>query len=146
MDLWLVGLVALVAVAAAALITRRLSRALDRRARRRRARRAASGETESEALLEAAGYRIVDRQVAGGLTLLIDGEPVRFDLRADFVVERLGERFVAEVKTGDLAPRIEYAPTRRQLIEYLLAYDVNGVVLVDADSGEITGVTIRNRS
>ena len=33
---------------------------------------------------------------------------------------------VAEVKTGRLAPRIDTPATRRQLLEYRLAFDVDG--------------------
>lgn len=142
MDLRLVVAVVAVAMLAAALITARLARRRDRRRRERRARRAVAGEHESQALLEAAGYRVLDRQVRGELTLWIDGAPIAFEVRADFVVERGGQRFVAEVKTGELAPRIDYAPTRRQLIEYLLAYQVSGVILVDADTGTLTDVSI----
>lgn len=134
MKLWLV--VAL--VVAVAIATLRIARLLDRRARIRRARRAIDGEDDSEALLADAGFEIIDRQVAGAITLWVDGEATDFELRADFLVERGGARFVAEVKTGERAPRLGYAPTRRQLIEYLLAYDVSGAVLVDADAGELT--------
>jgi hypothetical protein len=129
------GLVALIAIVA--VLTLRAARLVDSRRRKRRARRAMAGEDDSEALLEEAGYEILGRQVAGALTLRVDGADARFDLRADFVVGRDGERFVAEVKTGERAPRIEYAPTRRQLLEYMLAYEVSGVILVDADAGEL---------
>jgi hypothetical protein len=47
---------------------------------------------------------------------------------------------VAEVKTGTLAPRIETATTRRQLLEYRVAFAVDGVLLVDADAGTVRRV------
>ena len=64
-------------------------------------------------------------------TLWVDGEPVDVRSRADGVVERDGLRFVAEVKTGQMAPNPRNPATRRQLLEYLHVFDVDGVLLVD---------------
>jgi hypothetical protein len=134
------GLAALVLIVAA--LTLRAARWLDRRRRQARATRALDGEDDSEALLEEAGYEILGRQVAGELTLVVDGEAIGFGLRADFLVARDGARFVAEVKTGERAPRLGYGPTRRQLLEYVLAFEVCGAVLVDADTGALTVVEL----
>lgn len=51
-------------------------------------------------------------------------------------------RFIAEVKTGRIAPSLAYGATRRQLLEYAAAFDVDGVLLVDADRGTITHVEV----
>ena len=61
-------------------------------------------------------------------------------VRADLLVSRGARRFVAEVKTGARAPRIETAATRRQLLEYAVAYDVDGVLLVDMEEHTISEV------
>jgi hypothetical protein len=53
------------------------------------------------------------------------------------VVAGGGLRYVAEVKTGAFAPRLETAATRRQLLEYRIAFDVDGVLLVDADAERV---------
>ena len=58
-------------------------------------------------------------------------------MRADYLVEADGEVLVAEVKTGDVAPRIETAATRRQLLEYHVAFEVDGVLLVCPERGVI---------
>jgi hypothetical protein len=52
------------------------------------------------------------------------------------VRSRVG-RYIAEVKTGRAAVRLDTAATRRQLLEYRVAFDVDGVLLVDAEAGEI---------
>jgi hypothetical protein len=59
------------------------------------------------------------------------------DVRADYVVGVSGRRYVAEVKTGVFAPRLETAATRRQLLEYRIAFDVDGVLLVDAETERV---------
>ncbi len=107
-----------------------------RRARRRGAR-AVRGEVGAIALLEEAGYRVVGRQVRATWVPLVDGEPFPIELRADYVVELDGERLVAEVKTGEAAPNLSTAATRRQLLEYRVAFGVDGVLLVCPERGAI---------
>ena len=107
---------------------------------RRRGARAVSGEEAAETLLEDAGYEILERQL--GLTWEIDcdGEAIEFLLRADLLVERDGEEFIAEVKTGDLAPSLTNSSTRRQMLEYSIAFNSPTILLVDVERGEILEV------
>lgn len=122
------------------LVRARWRRYLASRRARRRARRAVEGEHEAEALLRDAGYDVCDRQVALTWTIMCDGEAVDIELRADLIVERDGARYVAEVKTGEHAPRISNAATRRQLLEYLVAYKADGVLLVDVPEERVQQV------
>jgi hypothetical protein len=103
----------------------------------RRAARAGRGEVEAEALLEAHGYTVLERQVRCLWWICVDGEEEEVELRADLLVEREGNRFIAEVKTGQRAPDPAFPPTRRQLLEYRLAFDPYGVLLVDVEAGDI---------
>jgi len=107
----------------------------------KRARRASAGELAAEELLEAHGYTVLDRQVRCVWWMEVDGEEEEVELRADLLVERDGERFIAEVKTGVQAPDPAFPPTRRQLLEYRLAFDPYRVLLVDIEGGEIMEVT-----
>jgi hypothetical protein len=104
---------------------------------KRRAQRAGAGEDRAAVLLARAGFAIVARQAATTWAPLVDGEPQETALRADYLVERLGELFVAEVKTGDEAPSLQTAATRRQLLEYSIAFGADGVLLVCPESGVI---------
>jgi hypothetical protein len=106
-------------------------------AARARMAHAARGEVRAESLVRRAGYHVVARQVRGAWTIRADGEPLAIGLRADLLVAKGGRRYVAEVKTGALAPRLDHAPTRRQLLEYKVAFDVDGVLLVDAESDRV---------
>jgi hypothetical protein len=99
--------------------------------------RGAAGEVRAEALLKRMGFAILGRQVAARYGLGVDGAEMPVDLRADFVVARGGRCYVAEVKTGTFAPRLETAATRRQLLEYRVAFAVDGVLLVDAEAGRV---------
>ncbi|MEZ4400155.1 MAG: hypothetical protein R3B06_09060 [Kofleriaceae bacterium] len=126
---------------AAALVALRIARRRAARQRSRRARTvgatAAAGERDGAALLEAAGFAITGRQVRHTIVVAVDGERYDAGLRCDYLVERAGEAWVAEIKTGDDAPSLTNPATRRQLLEYQVAYAVVGVVLVDATAGAV---------
>ena len=61
-------------------------------------------------------------------------------MRLDLEVERSGQLYVAEVKTGTLAPDPTLAATRRQLREYAALLPDHGMLLVDMESETITEV------
>jgi hypothetical protein len=110
-----------------------------------RSRRAIEGELRAEPMLRRAGYEVLERQARTSWTVYADGEPIEVGLRADLIVQRGGRRYVAEVKTGKLAPRLDHAPTRRQLLEYRVAFGVDGVLLVDAEEGRVKVVELGGR-
>jgi len=107
---------------------------------RAQAATAAAGEVRAEKLLARAGFAIEGRQVVATWTVRVDGEEQAVGLRADFVVARGGRRYVAEVKTGAVAPELAAPATRRQLLEYRCAFAVDGVLLVDAEAGRVRAV------
>lgn len=109
---------------------------------RARMRRAAIGERDAEPLLERAGYKVRDRQVRASLEYRLDGDACVVEVQADYLVERDGRAWVAEVKTGRAAPRLSTRATRRQLLEYAHAFEAAGVLLVDADRGTVHRVTL----
>ena len=62
----------------------------------------------------------------------VDGERVAYEVCADFVVERGGERAIVEVKTAGAAKPSSPA-TRRQIFEYAALYGVNRAYMFDGD-------------
>ena len=104
---------------------------------RRRGARAVQGEHDAEQLLEVAGFEIVERQLRKLWSLECDGEIRQFDLRADLLVAKDGQQYIAEVKTGERAPDLANAATRRQLLEYALAYQSPTILLVDVEGEAI---------
>lgn len=118
-------------------IARRLSSLRASWRAKHRTRRALSRERDAEPLLRELGFRIVERQARRHYRLRRDGEPFEVELRADLVVRGRGRRWVADVKTGAEAPRLTTPATRRQLLEYRVAYDVDGVLLVDMEEGVV---------
>lgn len=137
---------ALAAVAALALVLValvalgfRLSRWWRARLLGGRRRRGSRAEGRAFALLERHGYRIVGAQETAVGFVIIDGDEQTFDLRADAIVEKDGERLVAEVKSG-AAAAVTTRATRRQLLEYAYTYGLDGVLLVDMEAERIVRV------
>jgi hypothetical protein len=105
------------------------------RANRARAAVARTGEVAAEKLLARHGFVVVGRQVTGRWSLRIDGDEREVRCRADLVVRPKRDRhalYVAEVKTGG-AVDPTLPSTRRQLLEYAMAFDVDGVLLLDME-------------
>jgi hypothetical protein len=139
---WLAALaiVLFVVVVLQALVVR--ARAWSRRRRIvGRVERAGEGERRALAWLGQLGFDVLGAQVAVTYPVEVDGRTVTVGVRADFLVEKDGARYVVEVKTGALAPRIETPSTRRQLLEYKVAFDVDGILLVDAEAGQLHSVS-----
>lgn len=109
--------------------------------RRRRARHALVAEDAAASLLARHGFLVTHRQATVAYRLLDDGRPITIALRADYLVARGGERLVAEVKSGARAPQLHHGPTRRQLLEYQLAFAVDGVLLVDMERADVRRIT-----
>lgn len=131
--IWL-GLLAL------ALLAWGWARSRTRRGNAQRARRADRAEDGAERLLIAQGFRVEGRQVRHTFDILVDGEALPVSCRADLVVRRRRQRFVAEVKSSGHHTDPTHPATRRQLLEYRLAFNVDGVLLVDMARGRITEV------
>lgn len=115
----------------------------ERRALARR-RQGLRGEEQAIPLLERAGYTVLATQHGGNFHAEVDGQPWTYPLRADLLVRRKsdGALWIAEVKTGTVAPLLTHGPTRRQLLEYTLAFrhEVEGALLVAPETGEVTCV------
>ncbi len=119
-----------------------------RRYRLARNRRIGSqGEEQAVAILEGAGYHIISAQSERVARMLVDGESRQYAVRADFVVERQGRRYAAEVKAGEVVRDPVHSDTRRQLLEYRVVFhEMAGVLLVDVPSRSVLKVVFPDLS
>ena len=131
------GLIAALGLMLILVLRQALGDWLRRRQLSSRFRRARQGESQARELLEAQGYAVIASQAVQSYILTVDGAELQVPLRADYLVTRDGLRYVAEVKTGTYAPQIRTGGTRRQLLEYRVAFDVDGVLLVDAEGQRV---------
>jgi len=94
-------------------------------------------ERSAADLLSSLGFQIDAVQARTHYELRVDGEPLMIELRVDYLVSKHNLSYAADVKSGPQATRVQHAATRRQLLEYQLAYDVDGVLLVDMEREQI---------
>ena len=88
-------------------------------------------QEEAEGLLKKRGFKIVDKQKRADIVTYIDGKPNLGYVQADFIVERNGKKYVAEVKAGEMVSDPNEPSTRRQMLEYKFAYKPFGLLLVN---------------
>lgn len=137
----LVLLSSLLSLLLGALLARKLGQVKARQVARAHNVRGRKGELAAERMLARHGYTPIARQLRGSYQVQVGEELLEVALHADFLVERAGRTFVAEVKTGRHAPRFEHAETRRQLLEYQLGFAVDSVLLVDVENGQLREVS-----
>lgn len=138
------GVVVAVTVLLTLALTLLVLRWLRRRGGARGRSRGLAGERRARRVLERAGYRVLEQGVEGRAHVVVDGRRLETPLHVDYLVERSGERFLVEVKTG-ARRRATIDTTRRQLLEYCLAFGVDVVLLVDAEEGHIQRVSFDYR-
>ena len=105
-------------------------------------KRGTKAERKAVKLLQKNGYEILDAQVRLTGHFFVDGKLTEFDLRPDFLVERSGYRYIAEIKTGD-ASNPKNLNTRRQLHEYSHYSGMGSVLLVDPTKNSIQSVSFK---
>jgi hypothetical protein len=139
-DAALLTALALLLLALGAAISWWLRSLIGRWRRGRRLAHASRAELAAAELLERAGYRVLGYQVDRNWPVIVNGRNVTIRLRVDYLVARRGVLYVADAKTGELAISIHHAATRRQLLEYLIAYGAHGALLVDMETRRIQEV------
>ena len=97
----------------------------------------AQAEKDAVTLLERHGYAILEGQVSEENVFLVDGEETVSAVRADYIAEKEGKRFVVEVKSGESAPSPTNSATRRQLLEYEHVFRPDGLILADMRQGKL---------
>ena len=105
-------------------------------------RRGKKGEKASIKLLEKNGYRILKEQIKLDGYILVDDALSKFELRPDLLVEKDGIRYIAEIKTGEVA-NPSNRNTRRQLHEYSYYSGQDIILLVDPKKNSIKRVSFR---
>ena len=99
-------------------------------------RKGRKGEGIAVKLLNKAGYEILDEQVSFPGFLFENNNKVEYLVKPDFLVEKDGEKYIAEVKTGASA-LIQNRNTRRQILEYSHLNQNKTVLLIDIESKKI---------
>ena len=100
---------------------------------KRAMRRGNKLEKEAARFLRSKGYEILKPQFELAYSVWEDNIERNIKITPDYLVGRNGKKYLVEVKSGKQAPAISYAPTRRQLLEYVVAAKADGIFLLDME-------------
>lgn len=114
-------------------------------ARKRKSRFARGEKMEAKAasVLKKKGFEILEYQGQYQHHYLVDGQDRKAKLEVDYVVAKKGRTYLVEVKSGQEATRIENKSTRRQILEYSIAIENDGVFLLDMESEILQKIEFR---
>lgn len=94
-------------------------------------------EQKAAKFLISKGFTILGDQVEYQHTYFVNDEETVSTINIDYLVEKGNEIFVVEVKSGKSAISIKNRSTRRQLLEYAVAIECDGVYLLDMENKEL---------
>ncbi len=89
-------------------------------------------EDQAGDMLASLGYRPISQHPEISYNWIVNGQERAVTVTPDWVVKRDGKTYFVEVKTGNQA-NPNQAKTRRQLMEYFIFGDADGVIYFDAD-------------
>ena len=118
----------------------RISNWLRAKRLKKRFSKSRQAEKEAEKVLKKNGYVIIDAQKSKPLLITIGDKIHRYLVRIDYLVRKRGKVFVVEVKSGEKIPYITNRETRRQMLEYYLAYQPYGILLLNMKNKIISEV------
>lgn len=98
----------------------------------RRFRRGLQAEKNAIRFLRHRGYQILAAQLQETIVVYVDGQPEKITVRADFWCCRGWKTYIVEVKSGQQGS-IRLPNVRRQLLEYKLVYQPDGILLLDME-------------
>lgn len=105
-----------------------------------RLKRAKKSEIKAVDLLKRHGFEIIDIQKTENYELVVDNKVYTATVKADMIARRNNKIYVIEVKSGKKAPSLKNIATRRQLLEYYLVYQPDGLILVDMEKKKIRNI------
>ena len=105
----------------------------------RKATRGRLIEDKAGEILADLGYAVIEQHPSVPYSWHLDGELMAVKATPDRLVKKNGKSYLVEVKTGAQA-NPKSAKTRRQMLEYYLYGDVDGVLYFDGDTGRLQSV------
>ncbi len=115
------------------------------RARKKRFERGLKLETEAEYFLKEKGFNIIGNQEINYHNYLVNGQNRRNKLIVDYVAEKAGKKYIVEVKSGKEAISLNNKNSRRQLIEYDLVIENDGLILLDMENKDLQFVQFQSK-
>jgi Holliday junction resolvase-like predicted endonuclease len=105
-----------------------------KRAQKKRFKRGVKLEKQAAKYLTNRGFTIMGEQLEYQHTYFVNSEEENSTITIDYLVEKDEKLYVVEVKSGKTAISIKNRSTRRQLLEYAVAIECDGVYLLDMEN------------
>ena len=113
---------------------------LNNKKAKKRAFTSKRAEKKAEKWLKRNGFQIIDKQLSRPLIIQSGKTQHRYLIRTDFLVKKGSRKYIVEVKSGQKNSYITNRETRRQLLEYFLAYQSYGIILFDMEHKKFSEV------
>ena len=104
---------------------------------KKRFKKSKFGEFEAKSFLKNLGFTIIAEQAPLISSLFIDNKKYSYEVKVDYLVKKGDKKALVEVKTGTEATNPLNINTRRQILEYMLLYNVDKVFLFDAQNKKL---------
>ncbi len=113
---------------------------LNNRIAKKRTLSSKHAERRAEKWLKKNGFQIVEKQQGRPLVIHEGKNTHRYLIRTDFLVKKGRRRYIVEVKSGQKNNSVANRDTRRQLLEYFLAYKGYGIILFDMENKKFSEI------
>jgi Holliday junction resolvase-like predicted endonuclease len=117
-----------------------LSKLLKKKKISRKIKKGIRLEEKAAQLLIKKGYTILSHHQKISYTAQYNKSQIPIKLETDYIVAKKGKTFLVEVKSGEHTAHIQYAATRRQILEYYCASSYDGYLLVNMYSQTINTI------
>ncbi|NLZ92843.1 MAG: hypothetical protein GX922_02305 [Firmicutes bacterium] len=103
------------------------------------------GKSQGKAvqILEDAGYEIITAKPTLAVKMEIDEQQHIFDLKNDFLVKRDGKRYLVHIRRDTKPVRLQSKLWRSSLLRDVLAFRVNGMLILHLEKGTLQEVRFR---
>ncbi len=139
-DLKLVIIVFLLGGILSLILYQKIRNLLNNKKAKKRSFTSKRAEKKAEKWLKRNGFQITDKQLSRPLIIQTGKTQHRYLIRTDFLVKKGSRKYIVEVKSGQKNSSITNRETRRQLLEYFLAYHSYGIILFDMEHKKFTEV------
>jgi hypothetical protein len=99
---------------------------------KKRFEKAKIGEFEAKNFLKNLGFTIIAEQPQLTSSIFVDKIKYNYNVKVDYIVQKKNKKSIVEAKSGEEAINPLNINTRRQLLEYMILYNVDKVYLFDA--------------
>ncbi|MGK0446412.1 MAG: hypothetical protein ACJA2M_000180 [Polaribacter sp.] len=123
----------------------KLSEQSKKRAGKKRFERGLKLETAAEDFLRKKGFNILSSQEIYFHNYVVNGHKKQNKLIVDYIAEKSGKKYIIEVKSGKKAISLDDKNSRRQLLEYDLVIENDGVILLDMENENLQFVNFHSK-